>query len=331
MQQEMIQKILLILLIVLFSSPSFLYAQVSIPSNYYGINAWMPDSSGTKRYYGKLHEKWEEIGQSKPQIIRIGGIGADRYFYTHHQLLELIDSIQGIGATPVVQVPVWGGDSTATYAASIVHFLNTTHNKNIKYWSIGNEPNHVYDNAAYGLGGNTYDVADYANDVRDFSIAMKTVDPTIKILAGELAWYYDVWIDQLLQPGGANDISGNNGTHDYIDYLTFHRYPFNQNNPQTKAKVIEQVAAFKTVTADLKGLLQTVNTTHSRNAPLQFGLTEININTTNPTDNGPTGLGSNSFFGWTMVGGYAIDRDSRRCTVYDVLVSYRRGRWISDG
>lgn len=293
MQQNCTQKIILALLISLF--PFLLFAQISIPSDYYGINAWMPDSSGTVRYYGKLHEKWKEIGESKPQIIRIGGIGADRYFYTHHQLLELVDSIQSIGATPIVQVPVWGGDSTATYAASIVQFLNTIHNKNIKYWSIGNEPNHAYDNAAYGLGGNTYNVDDYANDVRAFSIAMKTVDPTIKILAGELAWYYDVWIDQLLQPGGANDISGNNGTHDYIDYLTFHRYPFSQNNPQTKAKVIEQIAAFENVTADLKGLLQTVNTTHSRNAPLQFGLTEININTTNPTDNNPTGLGSNSF------------------------------------
>ena len=293
MQQKPIQKNLLILLTFLF--PLLLSAQIEIPSDYYGINAWMPDSSGTVKYYGKLHEKWKEIGESKPQIIRIGGIGADRYFYTHHQLLELVDSIQGIGAAPILQVPVWGGDSTANYAASIVHFLNVTHNKNIKYWSIGNEPNHAYDNAAYGLEGNTYNVADYANDVRDFSIAMKTVDPTIKILAGELAWYYDVWIDQLLQPGGANDVSGNNGTHDYIDYLTFHRYPFSTNNPQIKPKAIEQIAAFENVAADLKGLLQTVNTTHSRNAALQFGLTEIHINTTNPEDNSPTGLGSNSF------------------------------------
>ncbi len=276
--------------------PFFLLSQTIIPNNYYGINAWMPDSSGVNKYYGKLEENWQKIEDSNVQIVRIGGIGADKYFYTEYQILNLIDSIQQLGAEPIVQVPIWGGDSTAAHAASIVQLLNITHNRDIKYWSIGNEPNHVYDNAAYGFGGNVYGRAEYAASVREFSIAMKTVDPTIKTIAGELAWYYDVWINELLKPGGADDISGNNGTHDYIDYFSFHRYPFSRyGTQQTRALVQESPDAFISVTNDLNALIATANSTHARNNDLQYGLTEININTNNPITNEADGLGSNSF------------------------------------
>jgi len=158
-----------------------------------------------------------------------------------------------VGAEPIIQVPVWGGDSTASHAARVVEFVNITHNKNIKYWSIGNEPNHVYDNDDYGFGSNVYGRAEYAASVREFSIAMKTVDPTIKTIAGELAWYYDIWINELIKPGGADDISGNNGTHDYIDYFSFHRYPFSRyGTNQTRALIVDSPNAFVNVTNDLQ-------------------------------------------------------------------------------
>lgn len=288
--------VLLIAACIYCLSTLSLNAQTTIPTDYYGMNAWMPDSTGTKKYYGKLEQKWKEIGDSKPKIIRIGGIASDRYPFTDSQLLNLIDSIQLIGAEPIVQVPVWGGIQTAANAARLVELVNITQGKNVKYWSIGNEPNHVYDNVDYDLGGNVYGRAEYAASVRAFSIAMKTVDPNIKTIAGELAWYYDVWINELIKPGGADDISGNNGTHDYIDYFSFHRYPFNRySNPQTRATAINALVAFETVTNDLNTRIATANATHSRSNPLQYGLSEVNINTVNQDNNDSDGVGSNSF------------------------------------
>jgi len=296
MKHKKLQQVLLILLLALL--PQLSYSQITIPSDYYGINAWMPDSVGTKKYYGRLDQRWSEIEASNPQIIRMGGIAPDRYFFSNYQLLNLIDSIQAIGAEPIVQVPVWGGTATAAHAASVVEFVNITYGRNIKYWSIGNEPNHVYDNEEFDFGDNDYGVGDYATAVREFSIAMKTVDSSIKTIAGELAWYNIYWIEPLFDANGDHDISGNNGTHDYIDFFSFHRYPFSRfGNPQFRDTVITSIGAFEKVTNELNILIETANTTHSRNNALQYGISEININTTNPVDNSPEGIGSNSFIG----------------------------------
>ncbi len=280
-------------------------AQTPIPSNYYGINAWMPDSSGTNRYYGSLYEKWQEVDESGVGIVRVGGIGFDRYFFTDYQLLEIIDSIQAIGAEVLLQVPIYGRTAPydADYAADIVEFVNITHNRNIKYWSIGNEPNVIYDAAYRGFPSNNYPVSNYAEDIKDYAAKMKAVDTSIKIVAGDLAWFYPIWINALLNPGGADDVSGTTSimvggvstTIDYIDYFSFHYYPFSTGNPADRAVVVAEVDEFVTTTNTMNSILNTVNTNHSRNNDLKFAVTEININTTNPTPNDVEGVGSNGF------------------------------------
>jgi len=55
MKHQKLQQVLLIFILALL--PQFLYSQISIPTDYYGINAWMPDSVGTQKYYGRQPSK----------------------------------------------------------------------------------------------------------------------------------------------------------------------------------------------------------------------------------------------------------------------------------
>jgi len=62
------------------------------------------------------------------------------------------------------------------HAAEWVRYANKKHNYKIKYWMVGNESW----NSAVKYGG--YSAKDYAEDIRDFSDAMKKVDSSIKII-----------------------------------------------------------------------------------------------------------------------------------------------------
>ena len=275
---------------------SFSNAQTIIPSDFYGTNAWMPDSIGSVKYWGDLHDHWSDLKTANVKMVRVGGIASDKNFYTNYQIINMIDSIRNIGAEPLIQIPLWGGDNTAADAATIVEYINITHSKAIKYWSIGNEPNLVYNSSSYGFSSGNYTYSDYATDVKTFSIAMKTKDASIKIVAGELAWYYTVWVTPLLTAGGSDDITGNDGTHDYIDYFSFHAYPFSGNASQTRAAIIEYVNTFKnSYLSDLKTKIATANTFHTRNNPLQFAVTELNVDYKEPSSNETDGVGSKSF------------------------------------
>ncbi len=86
-----------------------------------------------------------------------------------------------------------------------VRYANITKNYNIKYWMIGNES---YMSCNYN-GCAT--ATQYRNDLIDFSIAMKAIDPTIKIIAnGESS----IWWQTVL-PTAAQ----------HIDYLGLSNYP----------------------------------------------------------------------------------------------------------
>ena len=49
-----------------------LNAQTTIPTDFYGINAWMPDSIGTVKYWGDLEDHWADIENANAKLIRIG-------------------------------------------------------------------------------------------------------------------------------------------------------------------------------------------------------------------------------------------------------------------
>lgn len=156
------------------------------------------------------------------------------------------------------------GSGTAEEAAAWVKHTNVTKKANIKYWEIGNE---VYGNwhpyyEKYGKDGGDI----YGKRAREFIIAMKKVDPTIKVAV--LGVLEGEWNEKVLSH-----------TADVADGIIVHHYPqhFGEENdfallssPQTLDKIFER--------------LHSVVKKHSKSKdkPLEIWLTEWNSVDFNP-------------------------------------------------
>jgi hypothetical protein len=288
------QKILKIsiLLLILFTTKKA--ASQPIAPHFFGINAWMPDSTGSRFLNGQLHRHWGLIKKTKGQAVRVGGISLDRDMPTNYQYLKMVDSIRTAGMEPIIQVSYWGGKYTAKQAADLVNFLNVKHKKNIQYWCVGNEPDHK---GSYNFSSASQ-VAPY---IRSFASAMKAVDPNIKIIGPDCAWYNKTMLDPLTTPGGQHDITGKDqyGRY-YIDIISFHQYPF--KGEQTRSQVISELMTpgkFKDRLTELNTKLKKCDSHHGRSGSrkLKMAVTEANIAYNNRTDDNIYGLGTNSFIG----------------------------------
>lgn len=268
----------------------------TIPTTFFGQNAWMPDSVGSNHLGGKLHQNWGNIEASKCQVIRFGGISPDRDKPTNYQYIKMIDSVRARGMEPVMQVSFHNGKYNAQQAADLVQFLNVTKNKDIKYWIIGNEPDLEYQYTQASQ------VAAY---FKPFASAMKAVDPSIKIIGPETAWFNEGIINGLTTPNGPYDITGRDANGRlYLDIISFHTYPFNgsQNREQVVSELMK-TNGFNDRLAYLNTRVAAANQAHNRsgNASLQTAVTEMNINyKNNPSDN-LNGSGANSFIGGQFV------------------------------
>jgi hypothetical protein len=159
-------------------------------------------------------------------IVRAGGYNNDsqhcRTFepFSKEQIDIFVKYCRDVGAEPILQVPILRNlqdkPATAQDAADLVNYCNIIKKYNIKYWSIGNEPD-----CYAGRDKSSYTVDDFCRDFHNFSQAMKAVDPTIKILGPDLSWKYypktgnDDWLTPFLKKCGSD-----------IDIMAIHRYPF---------------------------------------------------------------------------------------------------------
>ena len=134
-----------------------------------------------------------------------------------------------VGATPILTVNYGsaasgsGGD-TPSFAASWVTYANVTKGYGVKYWEIGNE---VYGNGEYGSQWETdlhsaHDPTTYGSNVAQFSMAMKAVDPTIKV--GAVLTAPGNWPDGQ-SPNWNTSVLTQCGT--AIDFVIVHWYPQN--------------------------------------------------------------------------------------------------------
>ena len=268
----------------------------TIPTNFFGQNAWMPDTIGTNVLGGKLHQSWGAIGDSKAQVIRFGGIAADRDMPTNYQYIKMIDSARAKGIEPIIQVSYHNGKYNAQQAAAVVQYLNVTKSKNIKYFIIGNEPDLEYSFTT---------AAQVANYIKPFATAMKAVDPNIIIIGPECAWFNNGIIDGLTTPGGPNDITGRdaNGRY-YVDIISFHTYPF--SGTQSRSEVITKLTAtneFQDKLVYLNNRIAAANSANGRSgsSALKTAVTEANVNYKNPATDDVNGVGANSFIGGQFI------------------------------
>ena len=280
-----------ILFFILLLISLYINAQTISPL-FFGQNAWMPDSIGSVKYYGQLHKKWQDIKKSSAAVIRFGGIGADKNKPTNYQYIQMIDSIRNNGMEPIMQVSFNNNQYTAAQAADVVRYINVTKAKNIKYWIIANEPDHVYGYTS------SSQVAPY---LKSFSYAMKDVDPSILLIGPECAWYNTGIINGLTTPGGSDDVTGKDNKGRYImDYISFHTYPF--NGSQTRESVISNLTAsgkFNDNLVALNARLNNCNSFHGRSGTnaVKIAVTEANIDYQNSSSDNLYGNGAMSFIG----------------------------------
>lgn len=269
-----------------------------------GNNAWY-DGTG-------LNSLWDDMALAKFQTIRIGGAAAENYLPNNPKYLTLINGIRTAKAEPIVQVPRYFTDQQVK---DFITYINITNKKNIKLWSIANEPDHS------NRPSTLEEVSAY---IKRISSALKSVDPTIKVLGPETAGFNSsTYITRLL--GGNLDITGMdaNGNY-YIDVYTWHRYMFTD------------IVGLENDVNTFLAKINTINANRPAGQKIAWGLTEFNSSYDNSNNTSPDmdvwsfhagqlfaevyGLGMRkgafSINGWSMLEGQ-VERKGTDLSLFD--------------
>jgi hypothetical protein len=249
----------------------------------FGQNHWM-DRSDEGRRPGYIYMLWPKVEESGIKAVRIGGGGYNRRLPKPEKLTAIIDSIQGIGAEPVLQVP---SHYSAEEAAKLVRFLNKSNRKPVRYWSIGNEP-------LLRDRDGIQKVYDY---VKRLAPAMKAADPSIQIFIFDECSLFEGPHQRVV--GGDLDLTGKDENGNWmVDGITFHRYPNISLDFDREDVVFAGVHDVRGQVMQLIDMMETANRKNGRTgaAKLKWGLTEVNVSTSNP-DREISGYGNTSFLG----------------------------------
>ena len=106
-------------------------SQIKISPYLIGQNAWERKS---------VFKVKEQIAAVKFQAIRIGGNTYESINFFDQGALDLIDFVRAAGAEPILQMPRHFKDNDQAYKA--IAWINGKMGKHIRFWSIGNEPDH---------------------------------------------------------------------------------------------------------------------------------------------------------------------------------------------
>ena len=196
-----------------------------------------------------------------------GGRWGDVSDIQPYQIDWFIKEAKMMQAEPSVSVRLPGGSPQA--AAALVRYANVDMGYGIKYWSIGNEPSlYESDTEMQGLGG--LDAVSTAQQFHAIALAMKAVDPTIKLYGPDIHQFMG---DPALNP---KDKAGRDYLEkflkvnaDVVDVVTVHRYPFlGQATPET---LMADTPKWDTLLPDLRRIVKTVT-----GKDLPVGVTEYN-------------------------------------------------------
>jgi hypothetical protein len=208
-----------------------------------------------------------------------GGYGETNDLQTYQ--LDLIISIcKKMGATPVMSVRLL--DGTPEAAAALVRYANIEQGYNIPYWSIGNEPDIELND------GKNIDTVTFNQQWRAIALAMKAVDPKIKLMGPDISqWGTDISktpkFPPTKTPTGLNrqdwmtDFLKANG--DLVDIVTVHRYPFTaptDKNPVTVERLRQDTLEWDTMVTYLRDMIHQIT---GRDIPIAF--TEVNSDSSN--------------------------------------------------
>lgn len=218
---------------------------------------------------------WQQTKDMNTKLIRIGGHQFDEDMPSNEIMEQWILKIRATGAEPLVQVSQYNyatplNDRVAA-AVSMVQYLNVTKKLNVKYWNIGNEPwlqaGKPADNSALAAMVSGY--------IKPISIAMKAIDPSIKIFGPDEAYFMN-YLGEMFNSGSANDIGGKIPGKDYyyVDGISWHSYPQDAGIDPA----IQGAASFLNSIRNSKALVDAANIRHNRTGAnaLQWGIGEYN-------------------------------------------------------
>ncbi len=157
-----------------------------------------------------------------------GGAWTDTVDMKSFQIDMLMPFAEKVGAMPTISVRLLGGSPET--AADLVRYTNLEKDYGVTYWSIGNEPSYF---TAGGYADYDYTTENLNKDWRAIALAMKAVDPTIKLMGPEIHQWNDSYETTLKDSAGRDwmtEFLKANG--DLLDVVTVHRYPMHSpSNP----------------------------------------------------------------------------------------------------
>jgi hypothetical protein len=231
---------------------------ISISPQFFGGNLWYTKYDGQRNNFFKIDvDQWTRLKDAKVTTMRMGGGNfntgiekpTDPLYY-----VDVVDDIRANGMEPMITVPLeinrtLDNDVTinnkiyeyAAKAAEIVRIVNVVNKRKVTYFILCNEPGKdffLYDHTAVSSTITNEGIAIITRYVKEFSVAMKMIDPDIKIIAPELEYNSDDIFYELLSdpasnprsikgtiPAYFNDAStGAANGKQFIDYVSLHSY-----------------------------------------------------------------------------------------------------------
>jgi hypothetical protein len=160
-----------------------------------------------------------------------------------------VHAIKAIGAQPLIIVSYNPVD-----AANMVRHFNKDTDLYVKYWIVGNEPDHA------GISA-----SEYSNDFNQDYDAMKAIDPTIKIGGGTTAWYDTPFLQTFLQLSGSR-----------VDFVDFHSYGQQGDVPGDYATLFHMAANYSKSINNLRSLIEQIVPARASQIGIQVGEWELN-------------------------------------------------------
>jgi hypothetical protein len=166
------------------------------------------------------------------QALRFpGGEWGDRNDLKSYHIDPFMDFVKQVGAIPTISVRLLEG--TPEQASELVRYVNVEKEYGVQFWSIGNEPTLYAGHFQAEAKADDYETEQFNREWREFALAMKAVDPTIKLIGPEVGQFNDDvnynpkdssgrdWMIEFLKANG-----------DLVDVVSFHRYPFPKNSQE---------------------------------------------------------------------------------------------------
>ncbi len=204
-----------------------------------------------------------------------GGAWTDTQDMKPFQIDQLMAFAKQVDAMPTISVRLLGG--TPETAAELVRYTNIEKKYGVTYWSIGNEPN-IFTQLKQADYEYTIDLLN--KEWRAIALAMKEVDPTIKLMGPELSQWnesYETtpketnsgrdWMTEFLKANG-----------DLLDVVTVHRYPMHSptHGPVTVAQLRDNTRKW---VGEVEYLRSLIKETTGRDLPI--AITELNSDPSN--------------------------------------------------